>query len=124
MSEQPELLFAGVGRTVAAMDRFTGRPVWRVKLPRILGGNITMVLPHANELYVGRGGYVYCLDQGTGSVLWERGMNASGGMLVMAVSGADADAQQQSAAAHQAAAQQAAMVGASAAAAAAAAAAS
>ena len=94
METQPELLYAGVGRTVVAMDRFTGRPAWRVKLPRLLGGSISMVLPHGNEVYVGRGGYVYCLDRFDGSVLWERGTNASGNMVLLAVPGAGAEQQQ------------------------------
>src|SRR5262249_18059662 len=59
METSPELLYAGVGRTVIAMDRFSGRPAWRVKLPRLLGGSISMVLPFGREVYVGRGGYVY-----------------------------------------------------------------
>jgi outer membrane protein assembly factor BamB len=94
MDETPELLYAGVGRTVIAMDRFSGRPVWRVKLPRLLGGSISMVLPHDRELYIGRGGYVYCLDRFSGSVLWERGTNASGSMVLLAIPGAETSQQQ------------------------------
>ena len=37
MEDVPEMLYAAIGRTVIAMDRFSGRPVWRVKLPRFLG---------------------------------------------------------------------------------------
>lgn len=96
--DTPELLYAGVGRTVIAMDRFNGRPAWRVKLPRLLGGSISMVLPHGREVYVWRGGYVYCLDRRTGSVLWERGTGASGSLTLMAVGDADGEQQQASAA--------------------------
>src|ERR1051325_7409679 len=98
METQPELLYAGVGRTIIAMDRFSGRPAWRVKLPRLLGGSISMILPHGNEVYVGRGGYVYCLDRADGSVLWERGMNASGKMVLLAVAGTETEVEQQQAA--------------------------
>jgi outer membrane protein assembly factor BamB len=115
--DQPELLYAGVGRTVVAMDRFTGRPVWRLKLPRLLGGHISMILPHADEVYVGRGGYVYCIDRFKGNVLWERGTQASGNFVLLAVAGEDA-AQQQAAAMHAMMAEQAAATAAGAAAAA------
>ncbi len=94
MSDQTELLYAGVGRTVVALDRFSGRPVWRVKLPRLLGGSVSMVLPHGREVYAARGGYVYCLDRMTGAVLWERGMNASGNTVLLAMSGMDGAQQQ------------------------------
>jgi outer membrane protein assembly factor BamB len=104
----PEILYAAVGRTVIALDRFTGRPVWRLKLPRLFGGNISMILPHGNEVYVGRGGYVYCLDRFTGSALWERGTDASGGLSLLAVAGSDFGQQQASSMASAAAAAQAA----------------
>ncbi len=83
--ETPELLFAAVGRTVQALDRYNGRPVWRVKLPRLLGGGISMILPHSNEVFVARGGYVYCLDRLSGNVLWERGIGTSGHVTLLAV---------------------------------------
>jgi outer membrane protein assembly factor BamB len=101
--DTPEFLYAAVGRTVMAMDRFSGRPAWRVKLPRLLGGSISMILPHGREVYVGRGGYVYCLDRFTGNVLWERGMGGSGSLTLLAVPGSDGE-QQQAAAAFAAAA--------------------
>jgi outer membrane protein assembly factor BamB len=107
--DTPEILYAAAGRTVIALDRFNGRPVWRVKLPRMFGGNISMILPNGNEVYVARGGYLYCMDRFTGSVLWERGTDASGGITLLAV--ADGNAQQQaSSSAAAAAAAQAAMV--------------
>src|SRR4029079_12270954 len=99
MDTQPELLYAGVGRTVIALDRFSGRPVWRVKLPRLLGGNISMILPHAGEIFVGRGGYIYCLDRRSGMCLWKRGTSASGNMFLLAAPGGDTP-QQQAAAVH------------------------
>jgi outer membrane protein assembly factor BamB len=115
MDISPEILYAGVGKTVMAVDRFSGRPVWRVKLPRLLGGHISMVLPHGNELYVGRGAYVYCLDRFTGRVLWERGMGSMGGVLLLAVPFND-NGQQQARASMRIAQQHAASAGAAAAA--------
>jgi outer membrane protein assembly factor BamB len=93
MESTPELLYVASGKTVAALDRFTGRPVWQVKLPRLLGGNISLLLPQGAELYVGRGGYVYCMDRFSGRVLWERGLTGSG-LVLMATVGSDPAAQQ------------------------------
>lgn len=112
MDAKPDLLYAAIGRTVIAMDRFSGRPVWRVKLPRFLGGNVSMLLPHGNELYLSRGSYVYCLDRNTGGVLWERGTDASGSFVLLSVLGNDSTQQQSNAVRAAIAAQQAAAAGA------------
>lgn len=105
MSDTHDLLFIGSGRTVAALDRLTGKTVWRVKLPRLFGSPLTL-MTHGTELYAGRGGYVYCIDQRNGSILWERGVNSSGGMVFMTSNGGSAS--HQAAAGHIAAQQQAA----------------
>jgi len=96
MDTTPELLYSGLGRTVTAFDRFTGRPVWQRKFPGLFAGSISMVLPHGNEVYVGRGSYIYCLDRASGNVLWERGVNGSGSYILLAVAGADTAQQQAS----------------------------
>lgn len=98
MESTPELLYVASGKTISALDRFSGRPVWRVKLPRLLGGNISMLLPQGAELYVGRGGYVYCMDRFSGRVLWERGLTGSG-LVLMATVGSDQGGQQAAASA-------------------------
>lgn len=110
----PDLLYAAVGRTVVALDRYSGRPVWQLKLPRLLGGSISMVLPRGNELYVGRGGYVYCLDRLTGAVLWERGVGRSGNLTLLSIGEGTEEQQQASAVAAAAAAARAAAAAASA----------
>lgn len=94
MDTTTELLYSGLGRTVTAFDRFTGRPAWQRKFPGLFGGNISMVLPHGNEVYVGRGSYIYCLARFSGNVLWERGVAGSGSYILLAISGA-VNAQQQ-----------------------------
>lgn len=119
MADTLELLFIGSGRTVAALDRLTGRTVWRIKLPRLFGSPLTL-MTQGGELYAGRGGYVYCIEQRTGTILWERGVNSSGGMVFMAIGGcASAQAVVGHVAAQQQAAANSAVVGAVAAAAAA-----
>jgi outer membrane protein assembly factor BamB len=81
-----EMLFAGVGRTITSFDRKSGRPVWRIKLPRFFGGSLTMIAV-GDELYVGRGSYVYCIDARRGEVVWERGAGSSASLVFLAVSG-------------------------------------
>jgi outer membrane protein assembly factor BamB len=84
METPTDLMYAASGRVITALDRYTGRPVWRIKLPRMFGGSIVTVLVSGNEVFVGRGGYVYCLDRATGSVLWERGVGSNGSLVMMA----------------------------------------
>ncbi len=86
MPDLPELLFTGTGRTVTAIDRLTGRPVWRVKVGGVFSSSISMILLQGTELYVGRAGYVYCMEAHSGRVLWERGVG-SGAFTLMAVEG-------------------------------------
>lgn len=81
MADHP-LVYVATGRKVAAFDRGTGRPVWQIRLPRVMAGGVSMLLPSGRELFVGRAGYVYCLDAATGNVLWERGAASSGFVLI------------------------------------------
>jgi hypothetical protein len=70
----------------------------------MFGGLITL-MQNGGELFVGRGGYVYCLDARTGQTLWERGLDSGQSMVMMAGAGdqgavaAEMMAQQQAAAA-------------------------
>ena len=84
METPTDLMYAASGRIVTALDRYTGRPVWRIKLPRMFGGSIVTLMSSGNEVFIGRGGYVYCLDRLTGGVLWERGVGSSGGLVMLA----------------------------------------
>lgn len=108
MDTPADLMFAASNRVVMALDRYTGRPVWRIKLPRFFGGSIVTIMAAGNEVFIGRGGYVYCLDRSTGGVLWERGISTSGGGLVMMAT--DGSVSHDAAAASSAAAAQAAAV--------------
>lgn len=121
--EETDLLFVAAGRKVQALDRYSGRPVWQMRLPRMLGGGVSMLVPSGREVFVGRGGYVYCVDAQTGQVLWERGVESSG-LILMATGDSPSGRMQQASAAMQQMRQQQAAAGAAAAAAAGAAAAS
>jgi hypothetical protein len=99
MNDTPEFLYAGVGRTIVAMDRVSGHRVWRTKLP-FVGGHISMFMPHEDRLYVGRRSSVCCLDRATGRFLWKQKLGSSG-LVLLSVSGVD---QQQVVSAHAASA--------------------
>lgn len=94
MENSTDLVYAAVGKTVMALDRFTGHPVWRFKLP---GGwlttSITTLTVSGNEVYAARAGYMYCLDRFSGQVLWERGLRGGSGTVLLALPG-DSDAEQ------------------------------
>ncbi|HYE03684.1 MAG TPA: PQQ-binding-like beta-propeller repeat protein [Phycisphaerales bacterium] len=110
MDTDTDLIYAAAGRRVLALDRFTGRPVWQIKMPGgFFASGITTLAVRANELYAARGGYLYCLDRHSGEVLWERGLKAGSGTVILALGGLD-DASQQAAAATHAAQQQGAAV--------------
>jgi PQQ-like domain len=93
MPTETDLLYVATGKYVIALDRFSGRVVWRVKLPRFFATAVCMLLPQDSELYVARSGYVYCLDRFSGAVLWERGV-ANSGLVLMATMSSDQGAQQ------------------------------
>jgi outer membrane protein assembly factor BamB len=93
MADTP-LVFVATGRKVAAYDRHTGRPVWQVRLPRVMAGPVSMLLPSGRELFVGRAGYIYCLDASNGQVLWERGAASSGFVLIATPDAVGASKQQ------------------------------
>jgi outer membrane protein assembly factor BamB len=97
MNDKPELLYAGVRRTITALDRRSGRQVWRMKLP-FWGGAIGMLVPHGDHLYASRRRSVCCLNRHTGQLLWKEGIGDSG-FVLLSIPGTDAG-QQQIASAH------------------------
>jgi hypothetical protein len=86
-----DLLFVGTGRWIAGVDRATGRPAWRVKLPRWFASGPVTLLADGGLLFAGRGGYVYCLDATNGQVLWERGIGGGTDTVLMAIQGLGSD---------------------------------
>src|SRR5262245_46266714 len=95
MNETSEILYAGVGRTIVAIDPLSGHRFWGTKLP-LFGGLISMFLPHKDRLYVGRRSSVSCLDRATGQFLWTQDLGRSG-LVLLSISGVD---QQQVVSAH------------------------
>ncbi len=70
------------------LDPRTGEEIWRTKLPHSTGTIVT-VLIKGRCVYVGLAGHVYCLDQGTGDILWKNGLPKMGyHPVIMAMEGA------------------------------------
>jgi outer membrane protein assembly factor BamB len=65
-----ELVYIGSKRTVFALDAESGNEVWRVRLPRLWGSQVTLLVD-GDSLLVARGSYIYRLDRWTGEILWE-----------------------------------------------------
>ncbi len=86
-----EMLFVATGRWVAGIDRLTGRPAWKRKLPRWFSSGPATILAAGELVFAGRGGYVYCLHAGTGEVLWERGIGSGTDTVLMAIAGQPSD---------------------------------
>jgi outer membrane protein assembly factor BamB len=79
-----DLIFVGTGRWIAALDKVTGHPLWRRKLPRWYASGPVTILVDEGLVYAGRGGYVYCLDALSGDVVWERGLASGSHPVLMA----------------------------------------
>jgi hypothetical protein len=72
VTAQSDYVYIATGDTVIAIDRLTGREVWRTdSKPRWWQARIVirMLLSHGKELYVATDVALYCLDRFTGARL-------------------------------------------------------
>lgn len=77
------LLYIACNATVAAIDPGEGREVWRTKLGTgglFAGttGQDVCLLEDDGRLFAGCGGHLFCLDAGTGAVLWHNDLKGLG----------------------------------------------
>ena len=101
--ETSELVYAGLGPHVVALDRGTGDLVWQWKAPR--GKQSATVLVDGDRVLAAVDGYVYCLDAATGEALWENPLRGFGtGVTSLATRRGHSDIASQAAAAAAAAA--------------------
>ena len=90
MARDPQLLYIGTNRHVAALDPRTGEELWRTRLPRGSGHPVTMLIK-GTYIYAGCYGHMYCLDKHTGEILWENSLPKMGyHAVLMALEGASA----------------------------------
>ena len=72
-----DLLFAGTHGWVAALEKFTGKEVWRTSLPKT-GWSVVTLLHEDGVLFAATGGRVFALNPATGEIAWENGMSGLG----------------------------------------------
>ena len=86
---QSSYLFIGVKGTVAAIDRSSGREVWRTKLK---GGDFVNVVFEDGNLYAATHGELFSLDTATGAIRWHNPLTGLGWGLVTIAGGQQATA--------------------------------
>lgn len=102
MAREPNVLYIGTNRIVAALDQQTGEELWRTRLSRGSGHPVTIVIKD-QKLYVGCYGHVYALDKRTGDILWENTLPKMGYYTVLlAMEGATGGTAQDAVAAEEA----------------------
>jgi len=78
-------LFLGIGGHVVALDRASGKEIWRTKLK---GNDFVNVVLDDGALYASNKGEVFCLDPATGTVRWNNRLSGLGlGLITMAGAG-------------------------------------
>ena len=70
-------VFWGVHGSVVALDKTTGAQVWGTKLK---GWDFVNLIWTENELYATTKGEIFCLDSGTGQVLWHNPLKRTFGV--------------------------------------------
>jgi len=79
------LLYIGVKGTALAVDRSTGREVWRTPLK---GSDFVNVVLDREELFAATKGEVFRLDPRSGAVIWHNTMTGFGwGLITFATGG-------------------------------------
>lgn len=72
MASKSEKIFVGSRGFAAALDARSGEGIWRTRFPSgTPSGMVTMILK-GGRLFMGYSDRAYCLDAGTGSILWTK----------------------------------------------------
>lgn len=72
-----EMVFLGLNKRVAALDKRDGRLVWEWKAPK--GWSyVSLLLVDDETLIVSVDGYTYCLDPATGHQIWSNDLPGFG----------------------------------------------
>lgn len=75
-------VFAGINGSVIAVDETTGFQGWTTKLK---GGEFVNVVLSEKKLYATTKGEIFCLDPGTGKILWQNPLRGMGRGIVCLV---------------------------------------
>jgi len=76
---QGNLLFIGIGGKVLALDRATGREIWRTDL---ISSDFVNLTVDGGDLYAAAEGELYCLDPATGQIRWHNRLKGLGRGLI------------------------------------------
>lgn len=71
-----ELVFIGLNRRVAALDRASGALTWQWKAPH--GAGAVALMLDGDRLVASVQGYTYCLDAASGKELWSNKLKGFG----------------------------------------------
>lgn len=79
-----ELIYIGIAGNVVALDRNTGREVWRRKIPG--SGHVTNVVLDGDRILASAQGVITCLNASDGMQVWHNGLSGLGfGFVSIAV---------------------------------------
>ena len=82
---QTSFIFIGIAGNILALDRSTGREVWRTVLK---GRDFVNVVVQDGDLYATAKGELFCLDSATGKIRWQNPLQGLGrGLITIATSG-------------------------------------
>ncbi len=83
-----DVIFVGSNSEIRAVDRATGRDLWRHRLPvRFLSGrHFVTLLCEEGVLYAAANGHLYALDPSTGREIWHNQLEGMGHGHVMLAS--------------------------------------
>jgi outer membrane protein assembly factor BamB len=82
---QSSLLYIGIAGTALALDRATGKEVWRTELK---GSDFVNVVQHDGDLFATAKGELFCLDASNGKVRWKNQLKGMGrGLITIAGAG-------------------------------------
>ncbi len=82
MAKRTNVIYAGTGRFVLALDAETGSELWRTRLPSSMSSIVSLMLD-GPSLYVGHSGSIYRLSAQTGAIEWTNGLPRTGYNPVM-----------------------------------------
>ena len=74
-----KVVFVGIKGTALALDRATGREIWRTELK---GSDFVNMVLDGGELFATTRGEVFCLDPATGRIRWNNPLKGMGWGLV------------------------------------------
>jgi hypothetical protein len=89
-----EVLYVGIKAQVLAIERRTGKEVWRTALPRgsFSLDDFVQVFFDSGSIFAQTGGRLFCLDAETGRIQWQNNLDACGhGIATLASASSSTD---------------------------------